>query len=108
MKKQPIVGYLVLDEGQPLRAYVYKDERFYWTNTNSRHGVSLFPTRAIALRVKRFLNRKYRKTAAQFFPHKDENEERCYKLWSDRATALRISAVVKDAPTTADLREVSL
>ena len=108
MKKQLIVGYLVLDEGQPVRAYIYKEGRYYWTNTDGKHGVSLFPTRVIARRVKRFLNRKYMKTAAQFFPHKDENEERCYKLWRDRATMLRISSVVKDAPTIDELREVLL
>jgi hypothetical protein len=104
MKKQTIIGYLVFDEGRPVRSYEYKGTTYFFNRLEMKTGISLFPNRKTALRVKRFLYTKHAQTANQFDPNESADHKRCFDLWLQRAKGLRISAVVHDAPSVQKLR----
>lgn len=104
MKKQSIIGFLVLDEGQPVRHYMWGGETYYSCYPTGKHAASLFPTRKVAERVKLSLFRKYSQQANNFDPNVGEDNKRCFDLWLKRSKDLRISAVVHDSPSVEDLR----
>lgn len=106
MKKQAILGYLLFDQGSPVRRYDYKNGTWYFMNLDQKRGVSLFPDRAAALRVKSLLQRRYEKTSLSFDPDKGADQKRCFDLWQERMKSLRISCVVADDANPDGLRQV--
>lgn len=91
------LGYIVLDEGSPVRRYEYGGEVHYWNNIRSRFPVAVFSTLKIARIAKSVLRRKYRGFANDHDPFLGDDSKRCHNLWVKRAKDLRISAI-KCAP----------
>lgn len=91
-------GYVVLDEGCPVSRTQCKDGKvFYfpqrWFTTTP---ISIFPTRVAAARIRRVLRKQHQAMAACFDPNGDEDQQRCQKLWADRAETIRVRSVVSD------------
>lgn len=96
MKKQAIIGYLLFDDDKPVRRGTYKGETFYTSFLSTNTGVSLFPDRTEALKVKRHLRSKYAGMMILLDPTKEPSNQSAYSHWMRRMESLRISCVVLD------------
>jgi hypothetical protein len=101
MKKEAILGYLVLDQGKP----VYSSRLGGFHHWQNQFPISLFLSMKVARRVKRLLRTEYLRTANRFDPQKNEAEKLTHGVWSVRAKGVRIRAVIADNPTASYLKE---
>ena len=96
--KAVIIGYLVLDEGRPVRRFSMRDEsaNYYPGALRSNTPISIFTSYNRARRVKRWLQRRHRAQANCFDPTASTDQKRCFELWNHRAASIHVRWVVSN------------
>jgi hypothetical protein len=101
MKSNPFIGYLVIDDGRPVRNFGSVTRPFFHPGANcSSTPISIFLTLKRARRVKGLVRRLHRQQANRFDPKKSAEEKRCFEIYRDRANTVHIRRAVSDALET--------